>query len=176
MKQLLVFIKKEFYHVFRDRRTLLIMFGLPVIQIILFGYALTSEVKDAKIIVADFAKDVHSQQIIAKIQASKYFTVEQTALNYKDIERRFRHGNIKCAVIIPAGFSDELMHGNKAQIQIIADASDPNTARTITNYLTAIINAYQQQINPAASLTYNIVPEVRMLYNEEGNGSLNFIP
>jgi ABC-2 type transport system permease protein len=176
MKQLLVFIRKEFYHVFRDRRTLLIMFGIPVAQILLFGFALTSEVKNAKIIISDNAKDANTQQIIHKIKASSYFLAEEATVNYTDIEKVFRKGELKCAVIFPPHFGNDLLRSGKAQIQIIADGSDPNTAKTLINYLTAIIADYQHQISPAAALPYSIVPETRLLYNENANGSLNFVP
>jgi ABC-2 type transport system permease protein len=176
MKQLLVFIRKEFYHVFRDRRTLLILFGLPVIQIVLFGYALTSEVKNASIVIVDNAKDINSQQLITKIQSGSYFTVEKAIMGYGDMEKEFKKGIIKCVLIFPPNFGNDLLHGGKAQVQIIADAADPNTAKTLVNYLTVIITDYQQQLNLNVPLAYRIIPETRMLYNEEGNGSLNFIP
>ena len=92
MKQLLVFIKKEFYHVFRDRRTLLILFGLPVVQIVLFGYALTSEVKNIHMLIADNANDINSQQLIAKIQSSDYFVTEKAVAAYTAIESEFKKG------------------------------------------------------------------------------------
>lgn len=176
MKQLLVFIRKEFYHVFRDRRTLLILFGLPIMQIILFGFALSSEVKNIGISIQDNAKDVDSEQIIAKIKSSSYFHVDEPVLNYTEIERKFRDGSIKCVVIFPANFGSDLYKTGGARIQIIADASDPNTATIVTNYLNAIINNYQQKLNPNTKASYQIIPELRQLYNEEQNGSLNFIP
>nr|WP_315028660.1 ABC transporter permease [uncultured Chryseobacterium sp.] len=176
MKQLLVFIRKEFYHVFRDRRTLLILFGLPIVQIILFGYALSSEVKNIGIAVLDNAHDIQSEQIIAKIGASSYFEMKKPILNYSDIEKEFRKGNIKCAVIFPSHFGSDLYHNSGANVQVIADASDPNTATILTNYLTAIITDYQQQLNPDIKPDYRITPELRQLFNEEQNGSLNFIP
>lgn len=176
MKQLLAFIIKEFHHVFRDKRTLLILFGMPIAQIILFGFALSSEVKNIGVAVLDNAHDVHSEQIIAKISSSSYFKVEQPVLNYKDIEKRFKAGDIKCAIIFPSNFGSDLYHTGGAKIQIIADASDPNTATTVTNYLNAIIRNYQQELNPTTKLSYQIIPEMKMLYNEEQNGSLNFIP
>jgi ABC-2 type transport system permease protein len=156
MKQFLVFVRKEFYHVFRDKRTLLILFGLPVMQILLFGYALTTEIKNAKIIIVDNAKDAASEKIITKISNSTYFTVEEGT----DIEAAFRKGDIRCAVVFPPDFS------TNQQIQIIADASDPNTAKTLTNYLTTIIQPNITQIQPVT----------RMLYNPSLNGSMNFIP
>jgi len=176
MKQLLAFIRKEFYHVFRDRRTLLILFGMPVVQIILFGFALNSEVKNIGIAVLDNARDVQSEQIVSKIQSSSYFQIKGAALNYKDIEKRFKQGDIKCAILFPANFGSDIYKTGGAQVQVIADASDPNTATVVTNYLNTIINNYQQELNPTVRLTYQIIPEVKQLYNEEQNGSLNFIP
>ncbi|GAB3017106.1 ABC transporter permease [Niabella terrae] len=176
MKQLMAFIQKEFYHIFRDRRTLLILFGLPIAQILLFGFALSSEVKNIAIAIQDEARDVHSSQLISRIKTSSYFKISSPVIDYKDIEKRFKNGSIKCAVIFPADFGDDIYRKDGAAIQIIADASDPNTATIVTNYLTAIIKNYQQELNPNAAMNYRIVPQIRQLYNEEQNGSLNFIP
>jgi len=155
MKQFLVFVRKEFYHVFRDRRTLLILFGLPIMQILLFGYALTTEIKNAKIIVIDNAKNAASEKLIAKISASTYFEI----VPGDDIEASFRKGKIRCAVVFPPDFGNTM--------QIIADASDPNTAKTLTNYLTSIVSEPSRP---------KIVPVMRMLYNPSLNGSMNFVP
>jgi ABC-2 type transport system permease protein len=176
MKQLLTFVKKEFYHVFRDSRTLLILFVLPIVQIVLFGFALSSEVKNIGVAIQDNAGDLHSQQIINRIGTSSYFQVKDPVINYANIEERFKDGSIKCAIIIPADFGADLYRTGGAQIQIIADASDPNTATIVTNYLTGIIGNYQQELNTNVKLSYQIVPQLRQLYNEEHNGSLNFIP
>lgn len=176
MKQFLVFVRKEFFHVFRDRRTLLILFGLPIVQILLFGFALTTEIKNAKIMIMDYSKDAATQQIITDVAASTYFTVEKAAVSTDEMYKSFREGRIKCALVFPAHFNDDLLHANKAQVQIITDASDPNTAKTLTNYLTAIIGAYQNRLNATTPVPYEIQPELRMLYNPEMNGSMNFIP
>ena len=176
MKQLFAFIRKEFYHVFRDKRTLLILFGLPIVQIVLFGFALSSEVKNIGISIFDNAHDNNSEQIINRIKTSSYFLMKDPVLNYNEIEERFKEGSIKCAVIFPANFSNDLSHFGKAGIQIITDGSDPNTATILVNYLSAIISGYQQQLKPASRMTYQIIPEIRQLYNVEQNGSLNFIP
>jgi len=176
MKQLLVFIRKEFYHVFRDPRTLLIMFGLPVVQIILFGFALTSEVKNADILILDHSNDVQTIQITSKIKASSYFIVHGEAKDNPAIENYFKRGTVKCVLVFPPHFSSDLFHNGSARIQIIADGSDPNTAKTIINYLTAIISDYQRENFPSATLPYQITTEPRMLYNEDDNGSLNYIP
>src|SRR4051812_23323018 len=106
MKQFLVFVRKEMYHVSRDKRTLLIMFGLPVVQIILFGFALTNEVKNSSIVLVDYAKDDASQQLITKIEANHYFDIQKSSLTYEGIHEAFREGEIKCAVVFPHNFSD----------------------------------------------------------------------
>lgn len=176
MKQFLIFIRKEFNHAFRDRKTLLMLFGLPIVQIILFGFALTNEIKNSRILIVDYARDPSSQQVISRIEASRYFDIQKASLSHEEIEATFREGTIKLAVIFPAGFDNDLLHQHKAQIQILADASDPNTATTLTNYMSSIINDYQSELMPPESLPYRIIPEIRMLYNPELKGAHNFVP
>src|SRR5215467_13293346 len=159
MRQLITFIRKEFLHVFRDRKTLLMLFGLPIAQIVLFGFALTNEVKNSRIVVVDNAKDISSQKLITQIEASNYFEIEKALMGYNEIEAAFKEGKIKAAVIFPPNFSNDLMHTNKAQLQIIADASDPNLATQLTNYLNNIISAYQQTLRQNNSMPYQITPE-----------------
>lgn len=176
MKQLLTFIRKEFLHVFRDRKTLLMLFGLPIAQIVLFGFALSNEIKDSKIVVADYSKDAVTRQIIQKIAASKYFDLEQSLQSAAQLETAFKKGTIKMAVIFPENFATDLIHTNKATIQVIADASDPNLATTITNYITQIIADYNTQMGNTSGQPLQILPEVQMLYNPELRGAPNFVP
>lgn len=175
-KQFLTFVRKEFYHVLRDRKTLFILFGMPIVQITLFGFALTNELKNSRIIVVDHAKDVASQAIITKLEASRYFEIEKAPLSQKEILEQFRDGKIKAAVILPDGFDRDLLHTNRAQIQVIADATDPNTATTITNYASSVIQDYQKEISQNSALPYSILPETRMLYNPQMKGAHNFVP
>ncbi len=176
MKQFLTFIRKEFHHVFRDPKTLLMLFGIPVAQILLFGFALSNEIKNSKIVVVDYAKDAASQQLVQKIKASAYFDIRESLMSHEQIDEAFRSGHIKLAVVIPANFNENLDHLHKAQLQVIADASDPNTATALTNYLTGIVNDYQLQLFKTAQLPLRIIPEVRMLYNPQLKGATNFVP
>ena len=176
MKQLFVFIRKEFLQVFRDRKTLLMLFGLPIAQIVLFGFALSTEIKDSKIVVVDNAKDEVSTKIITEISNSRYFDLQQSLQSTEELQASFKKGLIKMAVIFPANFSKDLQHTGKATIQVIADASDPNTATTITNYVTNIINSFNTQLSNAAAQPLQITPEVQMLYNPELKGAPNFVP
>jgi ABC-2 type transport system permease protein len=176
MKQFFVFIRKEFYHVTRDYKTLLMLVGLPIVLIILFGFALTNEIKNSKIAICDYAQDEASQQIINKIAASNYFDIDRVILNHEQIYSAFKCGKIKLAVVFPANFNNDLSHLNKAQVQVIADASDPNTAVILTNYLSSIISDYQLQLRQNSSPQMQILPEIRMLYNPELKGATNFVP
>lgn len=171
MKQLYTFIRKEFAHVLRDRKTLLILFGLPIVQILIFGFALTNEVRNAKIVIFDQAQDVASQQLISKIKASRYFDIAYAVMDRAGMEAAFKKGNIRLAVIFPQGFNNELLHTHHAQIQVIADAADPNTATTLTSYITSIIQDYTVQQEP-----YQITPQIRYLYNPQLKGAPNFVP
>lgn len=176
MNNISTFIKKEFLHVFRDRKTLLMLFGLPIVQIILFGFALTNEIKNAKIVVCDYAKDAASQQIIGKLQAGQQFEIQNTLLSHKQIEAAFKDGKIKMAIVFPANFNNDLLHQNKAQVQLITDASDPNTATTVSSYATQIIMDYQNELMQLQNLPYQNHTEVRMIYNPELKAAVNFVP
>ena len=176
MKQFFLFVRKEFYHVFRDRKTLLLLFGMPIAQILLFGFALTNEIKNSKVVISDQARDEASQQIIGRIEASKSFDIERLAMNQAEVESAFKSGKIKLAIIFPANFNEDLLHHHNAKIQIIADASDPNTASTLTSYSSAIIMDYQKDLLKNFALPMNIHTDVRMIYNPELKGTTNFVP
>jgi len=176
MKQLLSFVRKEFLQVLRDPKTLLMLFGLPVIQIVLFGFALTNELKNANIVVVDNAKDYASEQIINKIEGSKFFSVKKTLMTPSQINDAFKEGTIKLAVVFPANFYTDLLHLGTAPIQVIADASDPNTAVSLSGYISTIVADYQTNLSKDMAVPYSIRPEVRMLYNPDLKGAPNFVP
>jgi ABC-2 type transport system permease protein len=178
MKQFFSLIKKEFFHIGRDRRSLFVLLGMPIAQILIFGFALTNEVKNTRIAILDQSKDVHTEGLIQQIEASRYFDIERQLTSISEIESAFKSGKIKMAVIFEPNFAENIAHSGKTQLQLIADASDPNTATTITNYVTAIINDYQTQHlmgnNGKPPLSINV--ESRMLYNPQLKGEYNFVP
>lgn len=176
MKQFLSFIRKEFYHIWRDKRTMFILLGMPIVQIIIFGFALTNEVKNAKISVLDQSHDAATASIISEITASKYFDVAATLHSPSEIEEAFRKGTSKMVLVLPASFESDLQHFNTAQVQLIADASDPNTATTLINYASVIIRDYQQRLTEERKTPYVINAQVRMLYNPQLKGAYSFVP
>ena len=173
MKRFIGFIKKEFYHIFRDRRSLFILFGMPIAQIMLFGFAITNEINNVNIAILDHSKDETTQEIIHKIESSKYFTITASILNETEIETAFKKGHVKAVLIFEKDFSKNLGKENNATVQVIADATDPNTANTISNYVSAILQNYQQQINVAVKTPYQIAPKTRMVFNPEESIDFN---
>lgn len=171
---LMAFIHKEFLHVFRDKRTLLIMFGLPIAQLLIFGYALTNEVKNARLLIVNPSSDVANEQLIQKIDASSYFTVTHVEKNSQNLEKYFKNGEAQSALIFPENFLSSTVE--PSEIQIITDATDPNFAKTVINYLTAIVMDFIQQPSADQQPMMTIKSEVRMLYNPSLNGSMNFVP
>jgi len=176
MKQFLFFIQKEFYHVWRDKRTLFILFGMPVMQILIFGFALTNEVKNSRLAIVDMARDNTSRAIIDKIAASRYFDLEKYLSDPAEIEATFKTGKVKLAVVFPSNFEYQLTHGGQASIQLIADATDPNVATTLANYASGIIMDYQAGLGATQALPLTIQTEIRMLYNPQLKGAYNFVP
>ncbi|MEI6435243.1 MAG: ABC transporter permease [Bacteroidota bacterium] len=175
MKRFRGFVIKEIFHIFRDYRTLMILFGLPAVQLLLFGYVLTNEIKDAKIAIYDPSKDAVTRKLSEKILSSGYFMLEQNLNSVAEIEPAFRQGEVKLALIYESDFAGKLEKNGKARIQIIADASDPNTANILVNYTTGIISNYLAAIN-SEKVPAQIIPEVRMMYNGELKGVFMFVP
>lgn len=176
MRQFLFFVRKEFYHVWRDKRTMFILFGMPVMQILIFGFALTNEVKNARIAVLDQAKSNTSRAITDQISASSYFDIEAILDRPADLESAFKSGKVKMAIVFPSDFESALLHGNKGTIQLIADATDPNVATTLANYATAIILDFQAARIGDQPIPLAINTEMRMLYNPQLKGSYSFVP
>lgn len=177
MKQFLSFVKKEFYHIFRDPRTMMIILGMPIVQILLFGFAITTEVKNVQVAVFDPSKDISTERIINQLDASEYFHVVRMLNNPDEINTIFMENhNINLVIVFDANFNENLLHTGKASIQLMADATDPNQATTLTGYASSIINSYQQELLQGSQIPVQINSEVRMLYNPQIKSAYNFVP
>ncbi|PXX31272.1 ABC transporter permease [Arenibacter sp. ARW7G5Y1] len=176
MNRFIGFIKKEFYHILRDRRSLFILFGMPIVQVMLFGFAITNEINNVDIAILDHSKDVNTKEIINKIATSKYFSIKGFIDHEDEIESTFKKGKIKAVLNFEKDFSKNLVTQKKATVQIVTDATDPNTANTISNYVGSILKNYQQELNQGLNLPYQIVPQTRMVFNPELKSVYMFVP
>jgi ABC-2 type transport system permease protein len=179
MKRFLGFVKKEIYHIFRDKRTLLILFGMPIVQILLFGFAITTELREAKVAVLDLSRDEYTASITEKILATPFYLLESQLDSYDQIEPAFQAGRVKQVMVFEAGFGEKLEREGEAAIHVISDATDPNVASTLLNYTTAIVNDYQQELaaeRGATALPMRMNVQARMRYNPELKGVYLFVP
>lgn len=171
------FVAKEFKQIYRDKRTLVVLFGMPVIMLIMFGFAIRNEAANIEIAVLDHARDEATQQIIQKLDASPSFILRGYIQNPEEVEQVFKAGNIKAVLVFEAAFASNLHRYGTADIQILTDATDPNLANLIQNYAGRIIQDYAVQLNPQlAGNQSGIQPTVYMMYNP-GLKSVNlFVP
>ncbi|MCE1187860.1 MAG: ABC transporter permease [Ignavibacteria bacterium] len=176
MRQLVEFIRKEFYHIIRDPRSMLVLLGMPIVQIILFGFAITTEIRNSSIAILDNARDDATQNIISRMENSQYFSIQKDLINNDQVYTAFKTGKIKMAVVFEPGFAENLKHNNKAKVQILTDGSDPNNAVTLTNYASSIILDYQASYNQMQALPMAIETEMRMLYNPRLKGIYSSVP
>ena len=175
-KQFAAFIQKEFRHILRDRRSMMVLLGMPIIQIILFGFALSNDIKNTPIAVLDPGQSVVAQRFIHRLDASEYFHVSYLLTQPKEMNELFQEGKIQMALLFNDRFDDRLLHTADASIQLIADATDPNQASMVTKYASSIILSTQQELISQYQIPMQILPEIRMLYNPQMKSAYNFVP
>jgi ABC-2 type transport system permease protein len=156
---------------------MLILLGMPIIQIILFGFAITTEVKNVRVAVFDPVKDQFTRRIIERIDANEYMNVNLYLNNSKELDEVFRKNQADLVVVFSDRFSDNFYHTGESAIQLVADATDPNMATTLAGYATNVITAVQQEeLRGMSQQAPVIVPQIKMLYNPRMESSYNFVP
>lgn len=176
MKQFRSFVKKEFLHIFRDVRTMLLLLAMPAVQLMIFGFAITNEIRNIPFAVLDESKSDVSAKLVEKLKSGKYFDLKTNAVSPSDIEAEFRQGQIKMAVVIPVGFANDLQHIGTADLQLLVDASDPNEASTIISYAQQSVAQYQSELAEMEKLPLLVETEIKMLYNPQLKSAYNFVP
>lgn len=174
MKQFFAFIKKEFYHILRDTRTIMILLIMPVIQIILFGFAISTEVKNIRTLILTPNYDIAVQQIVGRLEANEYFQIIQIVHSPEEIQQAFRKGNADLAIVFPLQYSNRI-YNEEQHIQVIADASEPNSAVIRSNYTQSILAQAEAQLKGSGSLP-TVIPNIQLLYNPQMKSVYNFVP
>ena len=176
MKRFFGFVKKEFQHIFRDVRTLVILFGLPIVMIVLFGFVVTTEIRDVEVGIWDRSMDQTTITATQKIFSSGYFVPAGYIDHEEEIEDLFRSGKARVVVIFEEGFENKLQGENQAAIKLITDASDANTAQLSLTYLQGVLMSYFQSMNQDVQVPWSVNMKSRMFYNEEMEGVYMFVP
>lgn len=168
MKEIAAFIKKEFLHIFRDVRTMMIVLVLPVVQILLFGFAVSTEVNNAVVDILGDANDPQVRMIVQRIDNNPYLETGAYLSTEAEMDARLRKGKSKAVVFFERNFNQKSENDGNAAIKVICDGSDPNTAQMVGNYIHGVVN---EDIDSGAS-----VQAVQMMYNPAMNSSYNFVP
>ncbi|WP_339902719.1 ABC transporter permease [uncultured Cyclobacterium sp.] len=176
MKRFIGFVRKEFYHIYRDKRSLFILFGMPIAQILLFGFAIANEINKVEIAFLDQAKDATTIEIINKMASSKYFSINRYLAAESEVEGVFKEGKVKAVINFEKDFGEKLVKRGKATIQLVADATDPNTANSITNYILSIVQQYNQSINLHQVGGPQVLTQTHMAFNPELKSVFMFVP
>ena len=168
MKEIAAFIKKEFLHIFRDVRTMMIVLVLPVVQILLFGFAMSTEVNNAVVDILGDVNDPQVRMIVQRIDNNPYLETGAYLSTEAEMDARLRKGKSKAVVCFERNFNQKSEKDGNAAIKVICDGSDPNTAQMVGNYIQGVVN---EDIDSGAS-----VHAVQMMYNPDMNSSYNFVP
>ena len=164
------FIQKEFFHILRDKRTMLILLVMPVVMILIFGFAISTEIRNINVVIVSPNQSESVRQIVEKIEANEYFSVVGALPSPHQIDRAMRSDSADVALVFDANFEQN------ASVQLIIDASNPMVASAEMFYLSGIMQSYfankLQGILPPQSISTN----VRMLYNPQMKSSYNFVP
>lgn len=146
LRRLLAIARKEFLHIRRDPRSLGMAIAIPMLLILLFGYALTLDVDNVPIAVWDQSVSPESRELISRFEGSRYFDVRLRAKGYLDIERAIEASQVMAAVVIPRDFSAHLTAGHVAAVQFLIDGSDSNTATIALGYAESVARGYSRDI------------------------------
>jgi ABC-2 type transport system permease protein len=135
-------VRKEFIHIFRDPRSLGMAIAIPLLLLVLFGYALTLDVDNVPIIIWDQSESHASREFISQFQGSRYFSIQSYARNYQEVEQAVDSGKSLMGLIIPKDFAGRIDSGRLAEVQVIVDGSDSNTATIAIGYADAVTQSY----------------------------------
>ena len=167
MKQFIAFVIKETKHILRDKRTMLILFGMPVVMMLLFGFAITTDVKNVRTVVVTSEMSPRTQQVVERLAQSEYFIITQTVNTPQEAEQLIRSQKADMALVF----------SQNRGMQMMVDGSDPNMAQQWTTYAQQIIMAPTSHLISADAPTRSLSPLTsHLLYNPQMRSAYNFVP
>ncbi|HIR33233.1 MAG TPA: ABC transporter permease [Candidatus Coprenecus merdigallinarum] len=191
-KRFMSFVGKEFNHILRDTRTLMVLIVMPVVMIVLFGFALSTEIKDVKVAVYDPSRDAATSRLISQIDASEYFTVTAFIDSEEGVLEAFRSNSADIAIVFEDNFYHRAVHDSDGRLQVIVDGSNTNIGSMAVFYVSSIVSSFQKELAQEAALNQaaaggssssaEAVPSVqihtstRMMYNPQMKSAFNFVP
>jgi ABC-2 type transport system permease protein len=181
LRRLKAVTKKEMLHIVRDWRSLVLALAMPLLMLLLFGYALTLDVDRIPTYIYDWDRTPESRELIQQFRGSRYFTIIDSVEDYRTIERGIDKSTVLMSVVVAKDYSRNLLAGKEADVQILLDGSDSNTAQIGLGYAQAIVEGYSAKLRSDAQvkrgggeLKVTVEPQVRVWYNSDLK-SRNFI-
>ena len=184
-KRFMSFVGKEFNHILRDTRTLMVLIVMPVVMIVLFGFALSTEIKDVKVAVYDPSRDAATSRLVSQIDASEYFTVTAFLDGEDGVLEVFRSNTADIAIVFEDNFYHRAVHDGDGRLQVIVDGSNTNVGSMAVFYVSSIVSSFQKELAREAALNQpssesvsqvRISTSTRMMYNPQMKSAFNFVP
>jgi len=175
-------LRKEWFHIRRDRRTATVLVALPVVQVLLFGYAIRTDVNDVRLAVVDPAPNSVTLTIRNRFAAAGVFRIVAVVPRAEDLDPLLQSGAAQQAIVFGHDFAADLGRGEPAQLLVITDATEPNTGSLLQTYAEAVIQGYERETmvgRPGPfgpGRTISIIPQVRLRFNPTRESSNLFVP
>ena len=172
MNQFISFVIKETKHIVRDRRTMLILFGMPVVMMLIFGFAITTDVRNVKVTVVTAVMNPRIQQVVQRIDASEYFVVTHTVSNTQEAKQLLADHQADMAIVFSNDFANE-RYSEQASVQFLVDYTDPNMAEQRVSYIRQII---MDELRSQQTAQQQAIANTKLLYNPQMKSAYNFVP
>jgi len=168
-------LRKEIFHILRDRRTLVVIIALPILLVVLFGFAIRTDVDDVRLAIVDPSPDPVTLALRARFDGARVFRTIAVLPRADELAPLFERGDAQGAIVFEPQFAERLGRGEPAGLMIVADATEPNTGSIVQAYAAAVVQTYEREQN-AAGRRIRIVPSVRMRFNPTRQSSNLFVP
>jgi ABC-2 type transport system permease protein len=169
------FVRKEVFHILRDRRTLVVLLLLPVVAVLLFGFAVRTDVRDVRLAVVDPAPDPATVDVRSRLAGTGVFRVVEVLRGPEALDGLFQRGAVQQAIVFEPGFAERLGRGEAARVLVITDATDPNTGSALQAYATAVLQGWAREA-AGREPGIRIDPQVRMRFNPTMESANLFVP
>jgi ABC-2 type transport system permease protein len=175
MNAFLGLIRKEVYHILRDRRTLAVLLLMPLVQVLLFGFAIRTDVEDIQLVIVNPNPDVTVHRLRAKLESSGRFQVNRVLRSTDELESLFQRGAIDQALVVGSDFASSLQSPSGSEVLLITDAANPNIGSTKQDYAQAVLSDYENALGAGVGgLPFRV--EARVRYNPTLESAYVFVP
>jgi ABC-2 type transport system permease protein len=173
---LAAFVRKEIHHILRDRQTLLILLAMPLVQVLLFGYALRTDIRDVRVVVVDPSPDALTRRLRTALSGSTHLHVVRVVPSAGALEELFQRSAVDVALVLPSDFGASVGRGERTSVSLVTDASDPNSGTTMQAYVRSALAGFEAEAGLGADAPVRIAIEARMRFNPTLESANLFVP